>query len=597
MARLLDAGPSLIVSRDSERREIVQWYRDRLDEAIPPEGLTWDPVKVGPTWQWSPAGGWFLPEASLGWDLLAWSGMWLSHKGKPWAYTLEQARFLLHFYAVDTDGDFISHSAVLQRMKGWGKDPVAATLAPLEMVGPVRFSHWDGDRPVGREETNAWVQLVAVSQDQTKNTMKLMPGLIPAETRDFYGFQIGKLNLWAMGDTRQTEAVTASPLALEGGRPTLVVRNETQNWNSSNGGHDMDGVLEGNAAKSEREAPARMLDICNAYRPGEDSVGERTRDAWDGTQGDVGASESHDRPKYLDFGLLYDSLESPPDAPLSAEAAPEVVQAIRGDAVWLDTRPGGRIMKSILNPRNTPSESRRKWYNQITAREDAFTTPQLWDSMGRDGLLLEPSDEVALFLDCSKSDDATALVATRVHDGSTFVLGMWQRPPGKRGESWLVPRQRVVEVVDSAFRNFRPIGFFVDPGHALEDESKQRFWDGLIDRWHRQHGRRLKVWARRGKSGHSTMFDMAEFANQKQFVEAVSFAEADIEAGVMLHDKDARLRHHMLNAVRVPTRAGMSIAKEHRESRRKIDLAVAAVGSRMVRREFLNTRKRGGRTW
>src|SRR5699024_4487360 len=445
------------VSREAEKREIIQWYRDKLDATTPPEGLTWEPVKIGPTWQWSLESGWVLPEATLGWDLLAWAGLWLSNKGKPWVYTMEQARFLLHFYAVTQDGDFCSHSAVLQRMKGWGKDPVVATLAPMEMVGPVRFSHWDGDRPVGREEPNAWVQLVAVSQEQTKNTMKLMPGLIPAETRDYYGFQIGKLSLWALGDTRQTEAVTSSPLAREGGRPTLIGRNETQNWNSSNGGHDMDGALEGNAAKRDVDAPARILDICNAYRPGEDSVAERTRNAWEGTLGDVDSDEEHERPKFMDFGLLYDSLEAPPDAPImNTEAIPEVIESIRGDAVWLDTRPGGRSMKSILNPRNPQSESRRKWYNQITAREDAFTTPQLWDSMGRDDLILEPSDQVALFLDCSKSDDATAFVACRIHDGALFVLGMWQRPPGKRGEHWQVPREKVAAAVDSAFQELRP---------------------------------------------------------------------------------------------------------------------------------------------
>src|SRR5690606_21210759 len=153
---------------------------------------------------------------------------------------------------------------------------LAAGMAVAECVGPVRFDSWDPNgNPIAREEPNAWVQVVAVSQEQTKNTMKLLPSLVPAETRMYYGIQIGKVSMWAMGDTRQIEAVTASPLALEGGRPTLVVRNETQNWNSSNGGHEMVGVLEGNAAKAEIERPARMLDICNAFRPGEDSVAER----------------------------------------------------------------------------------------------------------------------------------------------------------------------------------------------------------------------------------------------------------------------------------------------------------------------------------
>jgi hypothetical protein len=83
--------------------------------------------------------------------------------------------------------------------------------------------------------------------------------------------------VWGLATPAQIQAVTSNPLSIEGGRPTLVIRNETQNWNSSNGGHEMAGAIEGNAAKSE-DGAARMLDICNAYRPGEDSVGQRARE-------------------------------------------------------------------------------------------------------------------------------------------------------------------------------------------------------------------------------------------------------------------------------------------------------------------------------
>lgn len=595
MARLRDAGPALIVSQEAEKQEIIGWYRDLLDRASPPQDLRWEPVKIGPTWDWTPERGWLLPEATLGWDFLAWTGLWLRGKKGPWAWTPEQARFLLWFYSLTPGGEFDYHSAVLQRLKGWGKDPLAAGMAVAACFAPVKFDRWDGDRPVGTDEVNAWVQIVAVSQEQTKNTMKLLPGLVPAETRLRFGIQIGKTNLWGLGDTRQIEAVTASPLALEGGRPTQIVRNETQNWNSSNGGHDMAGVMEGNAAKRDIDSPARVLDICNAFRPGEDSVAERVRAAWEGTQGDKDADEEHERPKFLEFGLLYDSLEAPPEAPLTADAAPEVVEAVRGDAVWLDAK--GRILKSILNPANPPSESRRKWYNQITAREDAFTTPQAWDAMARSDIKLEPGEEIAIFLDCSKSDDATGVMACRISDGALFTLGMWQRPPGERGKGWLAPREKVDACVKSASDAYRVVALFGDPSHVLEDETMNRYWDALFDEWHRRYRTRLRLWAHPGKDrGHAVMFDMADFTNQKLFVEAVAQAEADIEAGEMLHDGDARLRNHMLNAVRYPTRAGMSIAKEHRESRKKVDLAVCAIGARMVRRMFLNSRqKRGGR--
>jgi hypothetical protein len=104
-----------------------------------------------------------LPEFTLGWRVLAWCGVWLRDKhGRPWQFTPEQARFVLWYFAIDPEsGDFLYHSAVLQRLKGWGKDPLAACLAVAAMFAEVTFDHWDGDVPVGREEPNAWVQIVA----------------------------------------------------------------------------------------------------------------------------------------------------------------------------------------------------------------------------------------------------------------------------------------------------------------------------------------------------------------------------------------------------------------------------------------------------
>ncbi|WIE54220.1 terminase [Curtobacterium sp. MCBD17_003] len=591
MARARNAA-ALLTSEDDELREIESWYRDMLERTLPPADLQWEPVKLGPTWQWDDKAGWWLPQATLGWQFMAWCGRWLQGKKGPWQFTPEQARFLLWFFALDQSGQFLYHSAVLQRLKGWGKDPVAGTLGIGHLCGPTLFDHWDGDRPIGRDNPNAWVQMVAVSQQQTQNTMKLFPSLISAEARKRYGIQVGKLNVWAMGDTRQIEAVTASVMAIEGGRPTLIVRNETQNWNGSNGGHDMAGAIEGNAAKSAKDSPARMLDICNAYRPGEDSVGQRAREAYEQTVGDRAAFE--------DFGVMYDSLEAPPEAPLTLEAAPSVVASVRGDAVWLDAE--GRIKKSIANPQNSPSESRRKWYNQITAAEDAWTEPGEWDPLQAPDTEVEQGDEVVLFLDCSKSDDATALVGCRMADGHVFTLNMWQRPPGKRGDGWLAPREAVDAAVQSAFDRYRVVGFFGDPSHVLDDETMDRYWDPLFNEWHLRYRHQLRVWASgtKGGKGSAVMYDMSARDNARDFASAVAFTLEEIKSAAFTHDADPRLRRHVLNARRYPVQGYVSISKDHRESKNKIDLAVCMVGARMVRRLVLNNRpqKKGrGQIW
>ena len=72
MAQALDAGPAFHRSREAEYAEIERWYRDLLERTTPPEDLQWEPIKIGPTWQYD--NGWVLPDATLGWGFLSWTG-------------------------------------------------------------------------------------------------------------------------------------------------------------------------------------------------------------------------------------------------------------------------------------------------------------------------------------------------------------------------------------------------------------------------------------------------------------------------------------------------------------------------------------------
>lgn len=591
----------LLVNRDIELREIKDWYRDRLSKAAPP---AWgvQPVVVGPTWRFN-ENGFILPEFSGGWDTLAFCGLWMnSPDGGPWQFTMEQARFILWFQEVDPDTEQFAHlSAVMQRLKGHGKDPLAAALEGAHLVGPsVVDGFGDDGQPRMIHNPSAWVQNFAVSQEQTKNTMSLFPGLFTQDAKDYFGIQIMRANVWALGDTVRIEAVTASPLSTEGNRVTLAVRNETQNWNSSNRGHEMAGVIEGNISKSREDRPARMLDICNAYREGEDSLAQRTREGWEETQeswegGELVAA------KRADFGLMYDSLEAPPEARLDSDGVETWIPIIRGDSVWISP---DQVKKSVFRPTNPGSESRRKWFNQIQAEEDAWTTAQIFDSLADLETVVEPGEEIVLFFDASKSDDATGLVGCRVLDGHVFTLGMWQKPAGKLGEGWRVSREQVNQTVTEAHEKYRVVAFFGDPAHTFEDETDLPYWDAVFDEWHRRWSKTYRVWARPGvKDAHAVMFDMATSAALKLFVPHVGVTEQDMIDEAFTHDGDGRLRRHVLNAKRYPTKFGISIAKDHPESRRKMDLAVCMVGARMVRRLVLNDRnarklKRGaGKIW
>ncbi|MGZ9829874.1 hypothetical protein ACXYTP_23455 [Tsukamurella ocularis] len=551
--------------------EPIDWYRDRLSKAPPTGERKWEPVRIGPTWQ-RDGDGWLLPERTLGWHMLGWCGMNLrGPDGAEQEFTPEQARFLLWYYAVDEHGKWLTSNAVLQRLKGWGKDPVAAAIAAFSAFGPSMVD-WSRDDVAGAvhgvHNPAAWVQIVAVSQEQTKNTLKLFPTILPPETIRRYGIQIGRLNVWGLGDTVQIEAITSSPLAVEGGRPTQVIRGETQNWNSSNQGHELAGAIDGNVAKSRR-GTARILDICNAYRPGEDSVGERMREAWENARG-----------AGIDIGLLYDSLEAPPDAPLTLEEAPAVLHAIRGDAYWLDTAADGEILKSIAKTTNSPSESRRKWYNQITATADAWVTPQAFDAQAVPDSVAD-GESVVLFFDGSKSDDSTGIVGCRVSDGYVFTVGVWERPPGS--EAWQVDREAVDARMSETVERLNVIGLWADPSDARDDETGERFWEDLLDRWARRWGRQFTLHAvKSGDGAHAVIWDMRSPAHQKLFVEHAERAMTDISEGNFPHDGHKKLAQHVKNARRRPSKYGVSLGKEHRESRRKVDLAVCAVGARMM---------------
>lgn len=566
--------------------------------SAPTPPTSYRPIKIGPTWQTDENGKWILPERSLGWHILGWTATWLqNHKTRgPWKYTAEQARFLLWWYAVDERGEFIYRNGVLQRLKGWGKDPFAATLALVEAVGPCRFDHWATEedsarlgvpvgQPVGKPHPAGWVQVAAVSQDQTKNTMRVFPSLYTDRFKKAYDIDPGQLVIHCNGATNHIESVTSSPVTLEGGRATFVIANETHHWKPGNTGLDMWDVLERNAAKADSDfGAARVLCITNAYMPGEESVAEGQRDAME----KVWAGEQRD------FGLLYDSLEAPPEAPLSPEAAPLVIAGdgtrdnpgIRGDSTWLNVE---SIVASIVDPNNPPSRSRRFWYNQITSAEDKWVQKYEWEALARDKARpLVEGESIALFFDGSKSDDATGLLGCRIEDGAVFTLGVWQRP-AHAPKTWTVPRQDVDAIVNQTHSKYKVVGFFGDPGSG-EDDSGERYWDMLLDNWSLKYGDSYVVQATKtGHRRHAVMWDMRSPVNQKQFTESCERTRADIVYRQFQCDGNPVLGRHVINAVERPDDYGVSITKEHRESKKKIDLAVCMVGVRMVRRIVLGS--------
>jgi phage terminase large subunit-like protein len=467
-----------------------------------------------------------------------------------------------------------------------------ATYSAFEFVGPCRFgqvadegNEWGvpPGQPLGSQHPAAWVQIAAVSQDQTRNTMTLFPSIFTKRAIEEYRIDLGKEIIYADKGRARIEAVTSSPRALEGGRPTAVNMGETHHWLASNGGHEMAAVIERNATKSS-DGQTRSLANTNAFEPGEDSVAERTRDAYEATEAG----------KAADTGLFYDSLEAPPEAKLTEAWIVPTLRAVRGDSTWLDIE---RLKASILDVRNPPSRSRRFWYNQIDAAEDAWMARHEWEACKREDLTLADGDEVVLFFDGSKSDDATGLAACRMSDGLVSALGVWQKPPNWPSPDspgyapYRVPREDVDGVVQNAFNRFKVLAFFADPGSG-QDEDGEMYWDAFLDRWGQAYGKKLLLRAViAGPKAHAVRWDMRDRRNQEQFTEAVKRTREDILQRQLVHDGHKVMRMHVINARRRTNAWGITIGKEHRESARKIDLAICMIGARMLRRIILNSPK------
>ncbi|MEU2854151.1 terminase [Streptomyces syringium] len=518
-----------------------------------------EPTFLGPTWAREPDGSWKLPEHTLGWQIAGWCAEYLkAEDGGPWRFTSEQLRWVLWWYAVDENGRFIYRKGVLQRLKGWGKDPLLAVVSLVEFVGPSRFSHWQGGQPVGVPHPQAWVQIAAVSRDQTRNTMTLMPSLMSDKLIETYGIKAGAELIRANGGRQRLEAVTSSFRALEGGRVTFTVLNETHHWVTGNNGDRMYETIDGNATKKD----SRYLAITNAYLPGEDSVAEKMREAY----------EKILEGRAADIGFMYDSIEAHPATPLTPEAIRIVLPKIRGDAVWLRVE---TILQSILDTTIAPSRSRRMWLNQIVASEDALYGPAEWDVLRDDTKVLQPGDEIVLGFDGGLRDDSTCLLALRVSDMCAFMLGLWEKPDGPRGDDWEVPRNQVDSAVHDAFRTFNVQGFYADVA----------LWESYISEWSEAYGEGLAV---KAPGRDAIGWDMR--ASQKTSTFAHERLMRSVFDRKLAHDGDRALRRHALNAMRRTNNFGISFGKESKDSPRKVDAYAALM---LAHEALVDLRARG----
>lgn len=181
--------------------------------------------------------------------------------------------------------------------------------------------------------------------------------------------------------------------------------------------------------------------------------------------------------------------------------------------------------------------------------EDAWLPPGAWAACTDTDRTIADGASVVLGFDGSFNGDYTALIACTVETRPHLeVVELWEPPDGAR--DWQVPILDVEQAIRDACRRYRVREIIADPF-----------------RWSRS----LQVLEAEG-------LPVVEFPQSpERMTPATSRLYEAIVNRAVSHSGDARLARHMANAKLRESSRGAQLTKEHKHSRRRIDLAVAAV--------------------
>ena len=505
---------------------------------------------------------------TLGWGVLDWWADFLPSPrdpAEPFMLTDSQARGVLEWYRLEPlRGRRVYRRGYSRRSKGRGKSPIEAGKAVAEFAGPVRFAGWDADgQPVGAPwggpgDPLPWVQVAAVSEDQTDNTwsvvhyfltendgaaadaLRVDPGLTRCFLRDKPGAKL--------------EPVTASAGSREGQPVTYAVLDETHLWTPRNGGVKLAKTIRRNVAKMNGSS----FETTNSFIPGEGSVAE-------GSHRSVLAGTA---------GVYVDDVEAPREidgVPVTIDAADDVLRAALavayGDAWWVDL---DRLVAEIRDSESKWSDSERFFFNWNTKAGGLAVDPEQWWKLATPDRTIGAGERVGLGFDGSISNDTTGLVGCTA-DGFLWVSGCWERPrfdDGRPVKDWTVPRTEVGAVVRGAFGEFMVGRMFGDPPK----------WATELETWAAEF--RLQ-----GRTDEERERVLAFDTNQRsRFARAVDRFLSAVRSGAITHSGDERLSAHVLAAALEKVRSAADEADGRTmyvlvkpEDGRKIDLAVAAV--------------------
>jgi phage terminase large subunit-like protein len=316
-------------------------------------------------------------------------------------------------------------------------------------------------------------------------------------------------------------ALPADPGALQGWDPSLAIVDELHVVT--------DDTFEAMAARSGKRERSLLLAISTPPKSGaDDCVMRRLVD--------------HGRSGF-DPSFYFAEFAAPPGCPVDDEQAWALANPALDDFLHRDA------LRATLPPKMREAAFRRYRLGQWVALDGAWLPDGAWAGCADATRLIADHAEVVLGFDGSFSGDCTALVAVTVEPRPHVELvELWEAPEGAR--DWRVPIVAVEDAIRAACRRWRVVEVAADPyrwARSLE----------LLDGEGIPVGEYPQGPARMGP--------------------ATSRFYAAVVDRLLTHDGSSGLARHVGNAILKEDSRGARLAKEHKDSKRRIDAAVAAV--------------------
>lgn len=458
-------------------------------------------------------------------------------QGDPFVCTDEMLRFLVWFYRVDMDAGrkFVaSRGGQLVRPQKWGKGPFSAAYSLAEAAGPVLPDGFDaaGD-PVGRPWSTPWIQITAVSEDQTDNVWRSLVPMVELGSlkADIPDTGVTRINLPGRG---LIEPVTSAGRSRLGQRITAAVQDETHSWVERDGGYK----LADNQRRNLAGTGGRFLETTNSWDPTERSVAQRTN------ENPIGV--------HVDYPI-------PPSGSVrNKRERRKVIKAVYGDSWWVNPERIDAEVEALL-AQGDAAQAERFFLNRAHAGESIAFDAAKWAELSQPETIVDEGSLIVIGIDGARYDDAIAVVAMSVDSAHLWTIGIWERPDDA-DDDYEHPLTEVEDAVNEAFDRWQVWRAYIDP----------QYIEHMVDRWQGRYGDRVVLEWRTGRP--------------RQINHAVRTFRADLTSGDFTHSGDDMLTRHIENARRYQMpgrddagRQNQSIAKVSPASKLKVDAAMAAV--------------------